>query len=81
MNIEGIETVVDDPPQDDPPQDEEPQDEEPQDDPPAQTRFDEVVDEVIRGQWGQGQARRLRLANAGFDHRAVQEAVVERANS
>lgn len=43
-------------------------------------RIDKVVEEVFAGKWGKGQERRLRLAQAGFDHREVQRRIVARAN-
>lgn len=39
-----------------------------------------IVEEVARGEWGVGQDRRLRLAQAGYDHRLIQKKLVERAN-
>lgn len=37
--------------------------------------FDEIVDEVLRGLWGNDPERRQRLTDAGFDARAIQEQV------
>ena len=42
--------------------------------------FDDLVDQVLAGEWGTGQDRRNRLAKAGFDHRLVQAEIVRRAN-
>lgn len=43
--------------------------------------FADLVDEVLAGKWGNGQDRRRRLAEAGFDHVAVQKEIVKRANN
>lgn len=40
-----------------------------------QKGFDEIVDEVLRGLWGNDPERRDRLNAAGYDARAIQEAV------
>lgn len=37
--------------------------------------FDEVVQEVYEGKWGQGQEQRQRLSAAGFNHNEVRKAV------
>ena len=37
--------------------------------------IDELANEVINGQWGNGDERKQRLTNAGYDYNAVQEAV------
>jgi len=42
--------------------------------------FDGLVDQVMAGEWGRGQAMRLALSRAGHDHRAVQAEIVRRAN-
>jgi len=42
--------------------------------------FPDLIDEVIAGKWGVGQDRRRRLAQAGFDHVAVRDEIVRRAN-
>ena len=42
--------------------------------------LDEVVQEVFDGKWGNGQEQRVRLTNAGYNHREVHEAVVARMN-
>jgi hypothetical protein len=47
----------------------------------ADKSFDQIVDEVIRGDWGVGQPRRLALAKAGYDPNEVQQEIVRRANS
>jgi len=46
----------------------------------GEKQIHEIAGEVMRGEWGRGQERRLRLAQAGHDHVAVQKAVVKRAN-
>lgn len=38
----------------------------------------EVAAEVIAGKWGNGEKRKKRLAEAGYDYAAVQLAVNER---
>lgn len=40
----------------------------------------QIVDEVIAGQWGNGQDRAKRLAAAGYDAQAVQDAINARLN-
>jgi predicted Fe-Mo cluster-binding NifX family protein len=45
-----------------------------------QYSFDQTVDQVIAGEWGKGQDRRLRLEKAGIDHVAVQKELVRRIN-
>jgi hypothetical protein len=40
----------------------------------------EVAQEVLDGKWGTGQERRLRLSQAGYDHVAVEDAVVKILN-
>lgn len=37
--------------------------------------FDQVVQEVYEGKWGQGQEQRQRLSAAGFNHNEVRKAV------
>lgn len=44
---------------------------------PKKKSFDQVVEEVRRGEWGKGQARRLALSKAGYDHVAVQKEVIK----
>lgn len=45
---------------------------------PAPTKsLDDIAREVIRGDWGNGQDRKNRLANAGYDYSAVQARVDE----
>ena len=39
--------------------------------------IDELAREVIRGDWGNGSARRKALENAGYDYDAVQDRVNE----
>lgn len=46
----------------------------------SRRKIDLVVDEVLEGKWGTGQARRLRLSQAGIDHREVQAEIVRRRN-
>ena len=42
---------------------------------PAKKSNDEIAQEVIEGKWGNGQDRKNRLTAAGYDYKAVQEAV------
>ena len=42
--------------------------------------FEEIVAQVIAGDWGKGQERRTRLDAAGYDHVAVQKELVRRMN-
>jgi len=42
--------------------------------------FEEVVSQVIAGQWGKGQERRTRLEAAGYSHVRVQQELVRRMN-
>lgn len=42
---------------------------------PAKKSVDEIAQEVINGEWGNGQDRKYRLAAAGYDFNAVQAAV------
>lgn len=44
---------------------------------PSQKSVDELAQEVIRGEWGNGSDRRARLESAGYDYDAVQERVNE----
>lgn len=44
---------------------------------PAQKSVDELAQEVIRGEWGNGSDRRARLESAGYDYDAVQNRVNE----
>lgn len=39
--------------------------------------IDEIANEVIRGDWGNGEDRKQRLASAGYDYRTVQNRVNE----
>ena len=41
------------------------------------TSIDELAKEVINGKWGNGQDRKNRLTNAGYDYNAVQRRVNE----
>jgi hypothetical protein len=43
--------------------------------------LDDVANEVIRGEWGEGQEQRQRLAEAGYDHNKVREAVTRIRNN
>lgn len=42
---------------------------------PARKSDEQIADEVIAGQWGDGDDRRNRLANAGYDYDAIQSIV------
>ncbi len=42
--------------------------------------LNDVVDQVIAGEYGTGQDRRRRLEEAGIDHRLVQKELVRRMN-
>lgn len=44
---------------------------------PAKKSIDELAREVIRGEWGNGSDRRMRLTQAGYDYDAVQKRVNE----
>lgn len=46
--------------------------------PPAGKSIDQLVDEVLRGEWGNDPDRRARLQAAGYDASAVQSAVNQR---
>lgn len=46
--------------------------------PKTNTNLDVIVDEVIRGLWGNGGERRIRLARAGYDYKTVQAEVNRR---
>ena len=39
--------------------------------------IDEVAQEVIQGEWGNGDERKVRLENAGYNYQAVQDRVNE----
>lgn len=41
----------------------------------AQKTIEEIADEVIAGKWGAGDTRKQKLADAGYDYRAVQDIV------
>jgi CW_7 repeat len=43
--------------------------------------LDEIAKEVIAGEWGQGQEQRQKLADAGYDHIKVNEAVTRLRNN
>ena len=40
--------------------------------------IDEIANEVIRGEWGNGEERKKRLRDAGYDYDAVQKRVNEK---
>lgn len=42
---------------------------------PAGKSIETIADEVIRGEWGNGDDRKARLRNAGYDYNAVQSVV------
>lgn len=42
---------------------------------PASKTTDQLADEVIAGQWGNGEDRKKRLTDAGYNYNAVQNAV------
>ncbi len=44
---------------------------------PAKKSIDEIAQEVIRGEWGNGSDRRARIESAGYDYDAVQDRVNE----
>ena len=44
---------------------------------PSKKSVDELAREVIRGEWGNGSDRRIRLTQAGYDYDAVQKRVNE----
>lgn len=48
--------------------------------PTTEKSFDEIVQEVFRGEWGQGQEQRQRLADAGYNHNEVRKAVIRLRN-
>ena len=39
--------------------------------------IDEVARDVIQGEWGNGDERKARLENAGYDYQVVQDRVNE----
>ena len=41
---------------------------------------EEIADEVIRGEWGNGDERKQRLTGAGYDYNAIQQIVNEKLN-
>ena len=46
--------------------------------PPTPTKtIEELAKEVIAGKWGNGEERKRRLTEAGYDYRAVQNKVNE----
>ena len=48
---------------------------------PEESEADDIVQQVLNGEWGVGQERRLRLAKAGYDHLAIQREIVKRSNT
>lgn len=42
---------------------------------PAKKTVDEIANEVIRGDWGNGAERKKRLTDAGYDYSEVQRKV------
>lgn len=42
---------------------------------PAKKSNDQIADEVIAGKWGNGEARKKKLTDAGYDYQAVQDIV------
>ena len=42
---------------------------------PTRKSYDEIADEVINGNWGNGEERKIALTNAGYDYSAVQSIV------
>ena len=47
---------------------------------PDDNQKGDIVDQVLRGEWGTGQDRRLRLQKAGYSPNEVQKQLVDRAN-
>ena len=43
--------------------------------------IDQIADEVIAGQWGNGADRKKRLTDAGYNYDAVQKAVNQKMNA
>ena len=43
--------------------------------------FDQIVEEVLKGEWGVGQEQRQRLSAAGFNHNEVRKAVTRLRNN
>lgn len=48
---------------------------------PQSKPIDQIADEVIAGQWGNGSDRRKRLTDAGYNYDAVQKAVNQKMNA
>ena len=48
---------------------------------PTRKTNDQLADEVIAGQWGNGADRKKRLTDAGYDYDAVQKAVNQKMNT
>ena len=44
---------------------------------PAKKSVNEIANEVIRGDWSNGEERKKALTNAGYDYDAVQKRVNE----
>ena len=60
---------------------EDPVEELPQPEPVQETGLDDIVGQVLAGEWGVGQDRRLRLARAGHNPNDIQKELVRRANN
>lgn len=52
----------------------------PSDEDQAAARLTEVAQEVLAGEWGTGQNKRIKLSEAGFDHREVEREVIRLLN-
>lgn len=52
----------------------------PSDEDQAAARLTEVAQEVLSGEWGTGQNKRIKLSEAGFDHREVEREVIRLVN-
>lgn len=46
----------------------------------GENSIEEVAKAVLRGDWGEGQDQRLRLSEAGYDHKEVQAEVTRLRN-
>ena len=46
----------------------------------GETEKDDIVTQVLKGEWGVGQDRRLRLQQAGHNPNEIQKELVRRAN-
>lgn len=52
----------------------------PSDEDQAAYRLKEVAEQVLAGEWGTGQNKRIKLSEAGFDHREVEREVIRLVN-